>query len=169
MTARKQICEMMKFLRENSLAFKNSTIINSATHIGIRESRKLIGEYVLTGEDLINCVDFPDTIALGCYCIDIHNPEGSGTTIHELKPGEYYKIPYRSLLPREYDNLLVAGRCLSANQEAHSAVRIMPICCCMGEAARTAIGVAVKTNTNTHTLSIDILRQKLRDNGAKID
>ena len=114
-------------------------------------------------------VDFEDTIALGNYDIDIHNPEGAGTTIFEFQDGEYYKIPYRSLLPKEYDNLLVAGRCLSADHEAHSAVRIMPICACMGEAAGLAIAIAKQTNTNAHTLDSDILREKLKSNGAILE
>ncbi|MCQ2735337.1 MAG: FAD-dependent oxidoreductase [Alphaproteobacteria bacterium] len=169
MIARKQVCEMYEFLKANSKAFKHSTLVNSASHIGIRESRKLIGEYVLKSEDLINCVEFPDAIALGMYPIDIHNPEGTGTVMHHLKEGEYYQIPYRCLVPKELDNMLVAGRNLSATHEAHSAVRIMPICCCMGEAAGTAIGEAYNTNTNVHTVDIQSVRRKLKEYGAAIE
>lgn len=169
MIARKQILEMYMFLKTNSSAFEHSTLVNSASHIGVRESRKLIGEYVLKSEDLINCVDFTDTIALGMYPIDIHNPEGTGTVIHHLKEGEYYRIPYRCLVPKEIDNMLVAGRNLSATHEAHSAVRIMPICCCMGEAAGTAIGEAYNTGTNVHTVNIDTVRRKLKEYGAAVE
>ena len=167
--ARKQILEIVSFLKENSAAFKNSTLVSIASDIGVRESRKLRGEHILTGEELKACTKFEDGIALGNYDLDIHNPAGSGTSHYYFKPGEYYSIPYRSLLPKEYDNLLVAGRCLSATHEAQASVRIMPICACMGEAAGTAIALAKKTNANTHTLDITKLRENLKENGAILE
>lgn len=167
--AREQIAEVDDFLKRNSKAFKNSTIINIATEIGIRESRKLKGVHILTEEELKNCTVFEDSIALGNYDIDIHNPAGTGTSHYYFKDGDYYTIPYRSLLPKEYTNLLVAGRCLSATHEAQASVRIMPICACMGEAAGTAAAVALNTNTNAHTVDIHEVQNKLRKNGAAID
>lgn len=169
MIARKQVYEMFHFLKEHSKACENAELITIASHIGVRESRKLKGEHILTGEELRGLVDFEDTIALGCYAIDIHNPMGTGTTMYFFKAGEYYKIPYRSLLPKEYDNMLVAGRCLSATHEAQSAVRIMPTCATMGEAAGIAISVAKKTGTNTHTVNVKSVQEKLREVGAVID
>ena len=113
-------------------------------------------------------MDFEDSIALGNYDIDIHNPEGSGTSHYFFKDGEYYKIPYRSLLPKEFDNLLVAGRCISTTHEAQASIRIMPICACLGEAAGIAVAVAKQTGTNTHTVDVDIIREKLRLSGAAV-
>ena len=81
---------------------------------------------------------------------------------------KYYNIPYRSLLPKEYDNMLVAGRCLSATHEAQASVRIMPICACLGEAAGTAAALAYKSKTSTHTIDIAALKARLKDNGAEI-
>ena len=167
--ARRQVYEMMCFLKENSKAFENSSIISIANHIGVRESRKLKGVHVLTGEELKKCVRFEDSIALGNYCIDIHNPSGTGTELYYFKAEEYYQIPYRSLLPKEYDNMLVAGRCLSATHEAHSAVRIIPICACMGEAAGIAVALAHQTGTNAHTVDIRAVRSKLKEKNAAID
>lgn len=167
--ARKQVYEMFEFLKENSKACEKAELVSIASHIGVRESRKLKGEHILTADELIGMVDFEDTIALGSYGIDIHNPTGTGTTVYYFKEHEYYRIPYRSLLPKEYDNMLVAGRCLSATHEANSAVRIMPTCACLGEAAGIAISVAKNTHTNTHTLDVKILRDKLREVGAAID
>jgi hypothetical protein len=112
---------------------------------------------------------FEDTIALGNYAIDIHNPTGTGTIMRHLCNKDYYNIPYRSLLPKEYDNLLVAGRCLSADHEAHSAVRVIPTCVCMGQAAGIAIAVAKKSCENTHTVDISAVRQRLKEVGAAID
>ncbi len=168
MQARRQIHEIVAFLKKNSPDFENATLISIATEIGVRESRKLVGEYVLTADDLLSLTMFEDAVALGNYDIDIHNPAGTGTSIHYFKQGEYYSIPYRSLLPKEYDNLLVAGRCLSATHEAQAAVRVMPICACMGDAAGTAIAVAKQTNTNTHTLDVQLVREKLIANGAEL-
>lgn len=167
--ARKQVLEMFKFLKENAQSCKKAELISIASHIGVRESRKLKGEHILTADELKNSVDFEDTIALGCYSIDIHNPTGTGTTLYHFKDGEYYKIPYRCLLPKEYDNMLVAGRCISATHEAHSAVRIMPICANMGEAAGIAVSVAKKTNQSAHTVDVKKVQAVLREVGASID
>ncbi len=166
MEARRQIYEMTEFLKKNFKSFEKSTLISIASEIGVRESRKLKGAHVLTAEELKNCVAFPDTIALGNYEIDIHNPSGTGTELYYFKPGEHYQIPYRSLLPKEYDNLLAAGRCISATHEAQAAIRIMPICACLGEAAGTAIGLAHDTGKTTHTIDTEALRQRLREKGA---
>ena len=168
-TARMQIAEIVNFLKDVSPAFKNSSIISIASDIGVRESRKLRGEHILTGQELKNCTKFEDGIALGNYDIDIHNPSGSGTSHYFFKPGEYYSIPYRSLLPKELDNLLVAGRCISATHEAQASTRIMPICTCIGEAAGVAVAVAKNTNTNTHTLNTQLLRKSLKENGAILE
>ena len=166
--ARKQVLEMFNFLCEHSEACKNASIVSIAEEIGVRESRKLKGVHILTGDELKSCVDFEDSIALGNYDIDIHNPEGKGTYLYGFPIDEYYRIPYRSLLPKEFDNLLVAGRCLSANHEAHSSVRVMPVCACMGEAAGLAAALAIQTNKNAHTLDVSDLQQKLISNGAEI-
>lgn len=164
--ARRQIHEMVSFLRENSKAFDESALISVAVDIGIRESRKLKGVHILTAEEIINCTRFEDSIALGNYDIDIHNPSGTGTSHRFFGDGEYYTIPYRSLLPKEFDNLLVAGRCLSATHEAQASVRIMPICCCLGQAVGTAAAVALKSGENVHTVDIKDLQRKLVENGA---
>ncbi len=168
MLARRQVVEMVDFMKKNSTAFENASLVSVANHIGVRESRKLKGVHILSADELKACTDFEDTIALGNYAIDIHNPTGTGTYIYQFKDGEYYRIPYRSLLPKEYDNMLVAGRCLSADHEAHSSVRIMPICACMGEAAGTAIAIAHKTNKNVHTVDVQALRARLLEKGAAL-
>lgn len=164
--ARKQIHELIGFLKENSNAFNESALISVAVNIGVRESRKLKGVHILTGDELINCTCFEDSIALGNYDIDIHSPTGTGTSHRYFKDGEFYTIPYRSLLPKEYDNLLVAGRSISATHEAQASVRIMPICCCLGEAAGTAIAIAHNTNKNVHTVDVKALQKTLTENGA---
>lgn len=167
--ARRQVREMIKFLKKNSEVFKDAELVNMGSHIGVRESRKLKGVHILTGDEIMALTRFEDTIALGNYAIDIHNPTGTGTIMRHLNGSDYYNIPYRSLLPKEYDNLLVAGRCLSADHEAHSAVRVIPTCVCMGQAAGVAIAVAKKSCENTHTVDINAVRQRLKEVGAAVD
>ena len=142
MEAREQAYELHAFLRDRIDGFQNSKIIMTAPSIGVRESRKIIGEYTLTADDLKACVKFDDAVATGNYDIDIHNPEGSGTSHYYFAEGEYYTIPYRSLIPKGSVNLLTAGRCISATHEAQASIRIIPIACCTGEAAGVATAVA---------------------------
>ena len=142
MTAREQMFEMYHFLKEHVPGCENSQLIYSAGEIGVRESRKIQGEYILTQEDLVGCVKFPDRIAAGNYDIDIHNPEGSGTSHYYFAPGTWYTIPYRTLLPKNADNLLVAGRCISTTHEAQASIRILPIVATLGQAAGVGAAVA---------------------------
>lgn len=166
--ARKQVYEIYEFLKENFECFKNSEIISTASEIGVRESRMIDGEYVLTGEDLKNLTIFDDSIAVGNYDLDIHNPEGSGTSHYFFKGGEYYSIPYRSLIPKGARNLLVCGRCISADHEAQAAIRIMPIVCCIGEAAGAAIAQAVGSECNVGEINVKALQEELENSGAII-
>ena len=164
--AREQVFEMFEFLKNNFECFKNSHLLSTAMQIGVRESRMICGEYTLTGEDLMACTKFEDSIALGNYDIDIHNPEGSGTSHYYFGPGEYYTIPYRTLIPKTAENLLVAGRCISVTHEAQASVRIMAIVCCIGEAAGTAAAISVKDNKNVREIDVQKLRETLKNNGA---
>ncbi len=166
--ARKQIYELVKLLKENFESCKNADIMSVAPDIGVRESRKLRGVHILTAQELKDCTKFEDSIALGNYDIDIHNPAGTGTSHYYFEDGTYYTIPYRSLLPKEFDNLLVAGRCLSATHEAQASVRIMPICATMGQAAGTAVSVMKQTGTNAHTVDVKQVQKVLEENGAAI-
>ena len=139
--ARQQVQEVYELLKEHADGLENSYLMMTAAEIGVRESRMIVGDYVLTETDCKDCTRFEDAIAASNYEIDIHNPEGTGTSHYFFKPGEYYTIPYRCLLPRELDNLLVAGRCISATHEAQASVRIMPICA-ISACWRTAIRVS---------------------------
>lgn len=164
--ARRQVRELVSFFKEVSPAFENATLISVASAIGVRESRKLVGEYVLSGEDLKNQIRFEDTIAIGNYEIDIHDPSGGGTSHYFFADDEFWCIPYRSLIPKEYRNLLVAGRCISATHEAQAAIRIMPVCACVGQAAGIAGAIAYKSGTDTRSIDIRLLQSKLLKNGA---
>lgn len=167
--AREQMAEIYLFLKDNFDCFRDSVLLTSAIKIGVRESRKIEGLHVLTQEELKACTVFPDAIAAGNYDIDIHNPKGEGTSHYYFKDGQYYTIPFRSLIPKRTENLLVAGRCISATHEAQASIRIMPICCTLGEAAGVGASVAVKTNKAVYEANIEEIRRILKENNAVID
>ena len=164
--AREQVIELFEFMKNEVDGFQSAELLSTAMEIGVRESRMIDGEYLLTADDLVACKKFEDAIALGNYDIDIHNPEGSGTSHYYFPQGQYYSIPYRSLIPKKADNLLVAGRCISATHEAQASIRIMPIVCCLGEAAGTAVAVASKSGATVRTLSVKTLQEELKKQGA---
>lgn len=166
--AREQVFEMVDFLKKNFSCFEKAELMSTALEIGVRESRMAEGEYLLTGDDLRGLCRFEDSIALGNYDIDIHNPEGGGTSHYYFPAGDYYEIPYRSLIPKGSENLLVAGRCISADHEAQASVRIMPIVCCLGEAAGVAAALAKQSGRNVKNIDIAALQAKLVENGAAI-
>lgn len=159
--AREQALELFAFMKVNFESFKNANLLSTAPQIGIRESRMICGEHMLTAEELKACTRFPDAIAYGNYDIDIHNPEGSGTSHYYFKGDEFYTIPYRSLIPKAAKNLLTAGRCISATHEAQASIRIMPIVCCIGQAAGAAIAEAAKEKNSVLEIDTEKLREKL--------
>lgn len=163
--AREQVFEMHKFLKENIPGFENCRVLSTAIQIGARESRMIEGEHLLTAEELKDLTVFPDAIATGDYDIDIHNPEGSGTSHYYFEMGDWYTIPYRSLIPKGLSNMLVAGRCISSTHEAQASYRIMPIVATLGEAAGTAIGVAAPQQVDVRDADIVKVQEILRKNG----
>ena len=163
--AREQAFEIHNFLKEHIPGFEKSYLLSTAMQIGIRESRMVEGEYKLTEEDLKSLARFDDAIAVANYDIDIHNPEGSGTSHYFFGAGEWYQIPYRCLLPKKSSNLLVAGRCISSTHEAQASYRIMPFCAELGQAAGAAVSVAVKNNTTLRGIDIKELQSVLRNEG----
>ena len=166
--ARQQVQEVYDLLKEHADGLENSYLMMTAAEIGVRESRMIVGDYVLTEDECKNCTRFEDAIAASNYEIDIHNPEGTGTSHYFFKPGEYYTIPYRCLIPREATNLLVAGRCISSDHGAQASYRIMPNVCTLGEAAGSAMGLAVKQGKQVRDIDVGELQAELKRNGAFI-
>lgn len=166
--ARKQVFEIYDFLRNNFKEFKDSILISTGIQIGVRESRMIAGEHILTQEEIISCKRFDDSIAVCNYDVDIHNPDGSGTSHYYFPQGRYYTIPYRCLVPVNSKNLLIAGRCISATHEAQASLRIMPTCCTLGEAAGVAAAIAHSDKQNINDIDINKLQKLLIENGAKI-
>lgn len=166
--ARRQVYEIYEFMKKNADGLENSFLMMTASEIGVRESRMIVGDYLLTEDDCRLCTKFEDAIAACNYDIDIHSPDGSGTSHYYFPAGEYYTIPYRSLIPQSVSNMLVAGRCISSNHGAQASYRIMPTVCTIGEAAGTAIGLAVKNKCSVRDIDIKELQRNLSHNGAYI-
>lgn len=160
---RRKIRRIAEFCRRYLPGFQNSYISTVAPMLGVRESRRIIGEYVLTEEDVMEARKFPDAVARNCYPIDIHNPSGRGTTIHRLPPGEYNEVPYRCLVPLQIDGLLVAGRCISATFAAQAAVRVQDNCRAFGQAAGTAAALAVRLGVQPRHIDFQMLRRALAE------
>lgn len=166
--AREQVFEIFEFMKKHGKGLENSFLMMTAPEIGVRESRMIVGDYVLTGDDCINCVKFEDAIAACNYSIDIHNPEGSGTYIHKFEPGEFFTIPYRALVPKTLDNVLVVGRCISSDHVAQASYRTMGTVTCIGQAAGTAMAQTIRAKKTTREVDVKELQNKLKADSAFI-
>lgn len=165
---RQQAYELMRFFRKYCAGFEQADLVSTGVQIGVRESRRVMGDYLLTAEDLLSSRCFEDTVALGGYPIDIHNPTGAKTETTHLKPGQFYYIPLRALLVGGKDNLLVCGRCISATHEAGAAIRVTPIAMGVGQAAGTAAGLAAVNGLPVRALTYAQVRSALEQLGAAI-
>jgi len=163
---REQVYELYQFMKNHVRGYENSVLVSTGSQIGVRESRRVIGDYILNENDLLDCVKFEDSIARGCYMIDVHSPNGTDTLIKKIKPGEYYTIPYRSIIAKGIDNLAVAGRPISTTHVAHSAIRIMPICSSIGEGAGTAAAVAAKEGKALRDIDASKIQKIIAQNGG---
>jgi hypothetical protein len=161
---RRQIEDIQRYLIEYVPGFENGHFTKMAPFLGIRETRRIVGKYVLTSDDILGCKRFDDAIAVASYPLDIHHPEGGGCTLTWC--GDCYDIPYRSLIPADVENLIVAGRCISSTHEAMSAIRVMAPCMAMGEAAGRAAKLAIRNNVAPSALDVQLLRAELREKGA---
>ena len=132
--------------------------------MGIRESRVIVGKYVLTAEDILEDRRFDDAIAVAGYPVDIHHAKGGDCTLYWCD--DCYDIPYRTLIPAHVGNLLVAGRCSSMNHEAMASTRVMSTCMALGEAAGRAARLALKAGVQPADLNVEALRAELRATGA---
>jgi hypothetical protein len=167
---RKAIRELVHWLRENGPGFERCRVEQIAPQIGVRESRRIVGDFVLDWRHLRGQQRFEDTVACGACPVDVHSPDGKRPAMSKeergIGKGDWYDIPYRAFLPQNCENLLVAGRCLSATHEAAGSVRMMPMCTAMGEAAGMAATHADAGNGDVTAVDTDALRADLRRAGA---
>ncbi len=165
---RRQALEYARFLIEQIPGYEKAALGGLSTQIGIRESRRIFGEYRLTRADVLSARKFEDVIAQCGAPIEEHHA-GQDTRWEYLPEGETYHIPYRCLLPQKVEGLLVAGRCLSADHDAHASVRSMGQCMAMGQAAGTAAVIALKHHCPPRAIPVPELQSELRKIGAVLD
>jgi hypothetical protein len=166
--ARRQMRQIAAFLRDYVPGFEKSYVAQSGVNVGVRETRRIRGEYQLTADDVLTARKFPDAVARGSYPVDIHNPKGSGTVLQNLPLGEAYDIPLRCLLPQEVDRLLVAGRCISGTHEAHSSYRVTPIAMATGHAAGVCAALASRSGTTPRRIPPARVQDELLAQGANL-
>ena len=166
-TAREQVFGLYEFFRNEVPGFENCRLGAVGFRIGVRESRRIVGEYVLTAEDILNQRHFPDAIARSAYPIDIHAVNKDEDEFNSFGyHGEVYEIPYRCLVPLKIDQLLVAGRSISTSHEAQGSVRVSPTCMAFGQAAGTAAVLAMRQECTPRQVETGELRKLLVAQGA---
>ena len=170
---RRQIGKIVDFLKNNIPGFANIRIKGSASTLGVRESRRILGRYQLTEQDLMMGRTYPDSVVHKAnFCLDIHNPAGAGQAVHEERcpvTPKPYDIPFSAMCLIGCDNLIAAGRCIFGTHVAHSSYRVMRICMAMGQAAATAASIMCKTKTTTAAVDADKIRRHLIDRGVCLE
>lgn len=169
---RRQIVDYLAFLRAQVPGFEAAYALDIAPQLGIRETRRLVGEAMLTAEDVIGCADFADSIGVNGWPLEQH-VAGDVKWVWPPIPASrgYNQLPYRMLLPRAstaggVDNLLVAGRCASMTHDGQSAARVSGACFVMGQAAGTAAALALRQGRTPHALPAATLQARLEEQGA---
>jgi hypothetical protein len=148
--------------------FETAYVVQSGTRIGVRETRRIVGEYVLTLDDVLGVRKFDDAIARSTYPVDIHSPTGPGTVLRRLPEGQWYEVPLRCLIPKGVDNLLVAGRCISGTHEAHSSYRVTPTAMATGQAAGVCAALACASGRAPRDVPAGEVQDILRRQGALV-
>ena len=181
---RRQVMALVDWYRRNVPEYRNVYLAATGATMGLRESRRLVGLYALTREDVLGYREFDDKIARGAYMIDVHKfrPQGLPRQVYgnapeagkgrqdgemtRLEPGRSYSIPYRCLVPKRMDGLLASGRCISATRDAIGSVRVMAICMATGHAAGVAAALAAQAGAAPRALNVNEIQKLLREQGA---
>jgi hypothetical protein len=168
MRGRRQAAEYARFLRDRVPGYENAALVSMSAQIGVRETRRVYGDYRLTRDDVLGARRFDDEIGLCGAPIEDHHA-GADTTWQYLPDGEVVGIPYRALLVRDSSNTLVAGRCFSATHDAHASVRSMAQTMAMGQAAGTAAALAGQAGVDPREIDSAVLRERLRRTGVILE
>ena len=158
---RKNAFEVAKALKKHVPGFEKAYLASTATEVGVRESRRIVGDYQLSTQDVAEGRDFSDSVCRGAYPVDIHDPNGGHVKHTFIKDGLSYGIPYGCFLPKNLEGILVGGRCISASHEAHGSARQMPTCVGIGQAVGTAAAMAVTKGVTPRGLDVGALRATL--------
>lgn len=158
--------KMARILKENFAEFKDSYLIAVSVQAGIRETRRIKGVHTVTADEYVNAFRYPDSISRGAHPIDVHVASGPAQNVTFLKTPAY--VPYRALIAPTHANLLVAGRCLSADKTAFASLRVQASCMDMGQAAGTAAALAAAKDTSVQNIDVNVLIERLRAIGSII-
>jgi hypothetical protein len=168
---RKQAYESIDVFRKYVPGMEGCYMVSTPNTVGLRESRRVRGEYTLTRQDVMGAAKFEDSIGWGSFFIDIHNTKGPGMDDKTWRPpkGFKYQIPYRILVPKGVDGLLVAGRCASCDHGALGSLRVMPQCGVMGQAAGTAAAISLRGKVPPRAVNVKQLQEELKSTGCLLD
>ena len=169
---RKQAWQTVAAFRKHMAGWQNAYLIDTAPYVGTRESRRIVGEETLTIDDVRACRKSDRGIAKGAFYVDVHGPTGTEQAAYgaeQLPCGDHYDIPYGCLVPKNVDNLLVAGRCISTDHMALGSMRVMHQCMATGEAAGAAAALSVQADCVPRHLDVGTLRDTLRRRGVLVD
>ncbi len=159
-----QVAQVVDFLNKDVPGFEKAYLIDTAVQVGVRETRRAVAQYMMTGEDILNAAKFDDVVARGCYGVDIHGQKDEESRMDDLEEGAWYDVPLRSLRVKDAENLMVAGRCIGATREGHAALRIQPTASATGEACGATAALAVKLNTTLDKVPYEKIREQLLNN-----
>lgn len=166
---REQILTLMDFFHKHIPGYENCRIISSGTTTGVRETRRVIGDYIITAEEMAAGCRFDDVIVHRAeFIVDIHNPEGSGQAEDHIQYCDPYDLPYRCFTPKGVECLYTAGRCISGTHRAHASYRVMSICMAMGEAVGVAAAMCAQSGTTPRNLNVKQLQNRLTDKGIEL-
>ena len=166
---REQILTLLDFLHKHIPGYENCRIISSGTTTGVRETRRVIGDYIITAEEMAAGCRFDDVIVHRAeFIVDIHNPEGSGQAEEHIQYCDPYDLPYRCFTPKGIENLYTAGRCISGTHRAHASYRVMSICMAMGEAVGVAAAMCSEKGCTPRALDVKELQNRLTNKGIEL-
>lgn len=165
---RRQAKKLLEILQKRVPGFAKARLVQTSTVLGIRDTRRIIGKYIIKVKDIMKGRHYEDTVALSGYQWDMPDPKRPSLQKMEgIHIGlSYVEIPYRSLLPQKVKNLLVAGRCISCEWDALGPIRTMPVCFATGQAAGTAAALSLTRGGDVHIIDVDVLQETLVDQGA---
>ena len=166
---REQILTLLDFFHKHIPGYENCRIISSGTTTGVRETRRVIGDYIITAEEMAAGCRFDDVIVHRAeFIVDIHNPEGSGQAEEHIQYCDPYDLPYRCFTPKGIENLYTAGRCISGTHRAHASYRVMSICMAMGEAVGVAAAMCAENGCTPRNLNVKELQNRLTNKGIEL-
>jgi hypothetical protein len=163
---RRQVEAYARFAVRYLPGFEHAYIDQIAPQLGIRETRRIVGEYQLSADDVLGARAFPDAICRGAWPLEIHPNDATGTTRIHLEGDSYYQIPFRCLVPRDLEQVLVTGRCISTSHEAQASTRVMGPGIATGQAAGTAAALALEDGCAPRQVDISRLQTRLESEGA---